>query len=455
MAKKINETAPYNFEVTDHYKSHEYLIKEGYSRGKDVTYDTLSHFEVKKRNVFDILEIREKLLVKELLPIKYQRMSTNTFAFFRGTADVMNYDLTNGYNSGIDAIICGDAHLANFGFYSSPERQLLFDVNDFDESRVSYWEYDLKRFLVSALLIADSQNLPKEDTEVFLKKAVEVYKEALKNIANLPSIERMLFPNTVENIVQTFGNESDESTQKLLKKAVKKAVHKNSNSAVEKFTEIDDKGKRKFIENSPVTKHISKTDYLAMVAGYEQYVNNLSSNIKLYLSQCRVIDIVRHSVGVGSVGTLCFLMLLQNNDGSYLVLQIKEALPITDGHEVYANKDQQGLNIVNCQKILQSASDPFLGNFKTDNKYYYVRQFRDMKGSIKLDKLDWDSFRGYVDVCIILLARAHSQSPSFPMIIGYLESQDWMADAFVTYSKNYRKQVLNDYKDFLKRLEDE
>lgn len=455
MARKIKEIAPYNFTATDHYQSHEYLIKEGTSIGKEVSYDELSNFEVKKRNVFDILAIREKLLVKELLPIKYQRMSTNTFAFFRGTADVMAYDLNNGYKTGIDGIICGDAHLANFGFYSSPERQLLFDVNDFDESRVSYWEYDLKRFLVSALLIADSQNLPKNDTEIFLKKAVDVYKEALKNIAKLPSIERMLFPNTVENIVQTFGNESDESTQKLLKKAVKKAVHKDSNSAVEKFTEVDEKGKIKFIENSPVTKHVSQSDYLTIVTGYEEYKNNLPSNIKLYLSQCRVIDIVRHAVGVGSVGTLCFLMLLQNNDGSYLVLQIKEALPITDGHEVYANKDQQGLNIVNCQKILQSASDPFLGNFKTEDKYFYVRQFRDMKGSIKLDKLDWDSFRGYVDVCIILLARAHSQSPSFPMIIGYLESQDWMADAFVTYSKNYRKQVLNDYKDFLKRLENE
>ncbi|WEV45843.1 DUF2252 domain-containing protein [Streptococcaceae bacterium ESL0687] len=452
MENKLKKISPYDFESTDFYESHDFLIKEGKKLGDSTSYEEVSGFILQKRNIFEILDLREKLLVKELLPLKYQRMSVNPFSFFRGTADLMNYDLINGYSSSIEAIICGDAHLANFGFYSSPERQLLFDVNDFDESRVSIWEYDIKRFLVSALLVSDSQNLPADKTEKFLEKSLQVYRDSLKNMASIPSIERVIFPNTVENILGPFTRVSDESTQKVIRKAVKKAVQRDSNSALLKFTQVDDKNKRLFIENPPVTKHIDPDDYKKLATGFELYKETMRSNIKLYLSQCKIVDIVRHSVGVGSVGTLCYLILLQNNDGSYLILQVKEALPITDGHEVYANKDEQGLNIVNSQRILQTASDPFLGYFKIENKSFYVRQFRDMKGSIKLDKLDWDSFRGYVDICIILLARAHSKSPSFPMIIGYLESQDWMIKALVAYAKNYRKQVLNDYKDFLSRL---
>ncbi|OFI45723.1 hypothetical protein BG262_06920 [Floricoccus penangensis] len=452
MKKNNKKFDPYNFESINNYESHSDLIKGGKQIGKKTKKKDVGDYKVQKRNVFDILKVREKMLVKELLPVKYKRMSKDTFAFFRGTADVMDYDLKNGYQSTIEAIICGDAHLANFGFYASKDRQLLFDVNDFDESRVNMWEYDLKRFLVSALLVAEQQHLPKDHTKKCLQDAVKSYKKALQNLAALPATDRLLLSNTVDNIVNTFGNIKNKHTKKLLKKTVKTALTKNSEYTVKKHTKIGKDGKRKFVRNPPVTKAISKTDYSNIMKGYKDYCKQSESNIELFLQQCKVVDIVRHSVGVGSVGTLCYLMLLQNYDGTYFILQVKQALPITDGKTVYSDSKDAGTNIVNSQYILQSASDPFLGKFNIAGKSFYVRQFKDMKGSIDLTKLDWDSFKEYVDVCIIILAHAHSQSPKFPMIIGYLESHDWMEKKFVKYSKKYKKQVEADYKDFLKRL---
>jgi Uncharacterized protein conserved in bacteria len=450
--KKKTLDSSYNFQETDNYHSHEYLINQGKDMASDLTQDQVSEYKVQDRNVFDILKVREQYLVKELIPVKYQRMSANPFSFYRGTADVMTHDLAANPSSNIWTIICGDAHLANFGFFASPERQLMFDVNDFDESRVSYWEYDLKRYLVSALLVAENLKFDPDKNDDFLKNIVDLYKNTLKNLADLPAMERLLFPNTVNNIESAFGSNMDSDSQKLLHKAVKKSKVSDTNKALTKYTKVNSDGKREFIENAPVTERISDDDYSKIISGYKEYVQSTRSDIRLFLSQFDVVDLIRHSVGVGSVGTLCYLLLLQNSDGSYLMLQIKEALPISNGKEVYAGKDSQAQNIINCQRILQSASDPFLGAFVTDTKNFYVRQFKDMKGSINLDKLDWDTYRGYVEVCIILLARAHSQSSSFPMIIGFLESHDWMNQAFLDYAKNYEKQVMFDYSVFVSKV---
>ncbi|MBX4173194.1 DUF2252 domain-containing protein [Weissella viridescens] len=453
MARKPN--SPYNFKNTDVAVDNDSLIQIGKNMGTNVSKTDISGFTAEKRDVKQIMDVRNSLLIKDLLQTKRERMSKSDFAFFRGTVDIMNYDLDKHPNSNIHVLIGGDAHLGNFGFYGSPEGQLLFDMNDFDESRIGFWEYDLKRFLVSCLLVAKQQDLEMKKVNKFLIKVVDTYRDTLIHMSELPALQKFYLPSTLDNLTQIFGKleESSESFEasfdKLVQKSVKKALRSDSNYAVKKYTEIRDDGTRRFIENAPVTIHINSADYQKITDSYLNYRSNSRSDVRLFLEDFHIIDIVRHSVGVGSVGTLCYLMLLEDADNNHLVLQIKQALPIYQDSNIYrSHHHTQGENIVDSQLILQSASDTFLGYFDTDEHSFYVRQFKDMKGSINLEKLDWSAYQDYILICVILLARAHSQSPTFPMIIGYLQSHDWMSKSFVDFANNYLQQVEYDYETF-------
>ncbi|USS90516.1 DUF2252 domain-containing protein [Fructilactobacillus carniphilus] len=462
--KKINQKSlvPYEFNQMDiTTKTSTELIAEGQRLGLDQEYGNIANYNPHKRNVEKIMDVRNSLLYKKILNLKRERMSESAFAFFRGTVDIMNHDLDLNPNSGIKTLIGGDAHIGNFGYYGSAEGQLLFDMNDFDESHIGYWDYDVKRLLVSSLLVAKQQGFDiKKDVNPFLHKVMKTYIRSLIHLNQLPAMERFIAPNTLENIASAFNvvhddrDKFDKSFTKIVSKTVKKAVRSNSDYAVKKYTEVVD-GKRHFIENDPVTKHVGAKTYQRLVNGYYDYRHHARSDVHQFLSEFHIVDIVRHSVGVGSVGTLCYLILLENSNGDYLVLQIKQALPIYQNEEIYFNKHHSsGEEIVKCQRILQSSSDRFLGYFDTKKYSFYVRQFKDMKGSVKLNKLDWPAYRDYVSVCMNLLARAHSRSSTFPMVIGFLQSQTWMDRAFVHFANEYVKQVELDYKTFIKGEKD-
>lgn len=452
---------PYTFQDTDAFKSTERLIIKGRFFATAVS-DSFNTFKPKKRNIHKILNIKNKLLVPELLAVKRERMSKSVFAFFRGTVDVMHYDLSRHENSGIKVLVGGDAHLGNFGFYGSSEGQLLFDMNDFDEAHLGHWEYDLKRLLVSALLVARSHNFDESEVQEYLLTVVDTYFDTLKHMTKISEMKRFILPNTLQNITEIFGKLKDneeyfqESFNKMIAKSIKKAQKSNSNLVIEKYTEVNDAGNRLFVENKPVTQHISAEDYESVAQGYEKYKKNQRSDVRLFLEDFKIIDIVRHSVGVGSVGTLCYLILLRDLDSNYLVLQAKQALPIYNNDELYFDtKVSQGQNIVNSQLILQSASDPFLGAFDTEQYSFYMRQFKDMKSSINLDKLDFESFKDYTKVCVILLARAHSHSPNYPLIIGFGAEYADIANSLMNFTNSYATQVEYDYESFLKDLKDE
>ncbi len=452
---------PYTFQDTDAFKSTERLIIKGRFFATDVS-DTFDKFEPKKRNIHKILNIKNKLLVPELLAVKRERMSKSVFAFFRGTVDVMHYDMSQNENSGIKVLVGGDAHLGNFGFYGSSEGQLLFDMNDFDEAHLGHWEYDLKRLLVSALLVARAHGFEETAVQEYLLTVVDTYFDTLKHMTKISEMKRFILPNTLQNITEIFGKLRDneeyfqESFNKMIAKSIKKAQRSNSQLVIEKYTEINDDGERRFVENKPVTQHISKKDVKSVTEGYDRYKKQQRSDVRLFLEDFKVIDIVRHSVGVGSVGTLCYLILLQDLDSNYLVLQAKQALPIYNNDELYSDsKVSQGQNIVDSQLILQSASDPFLGAFDTDQYSFYMRQFKDMKSSINLDKLDFESFEDYTKVCVILLARAHSHSPNYPLIIGFGEEYADIANSLMNFTNSYVKQVEYDFESFKKDLKDE
>ena len=452
---------PYTFQDTDAFKSTEQLIIKGRFFATTVS-DEFNQFEPKKRNIHKILNIKNKLLVPELLAVKRERMSESLFAFLRGTVDVMHYDMSRNENSGIKVLVGGDAHIGNFGFYGSSEGQLLFDMNDFDEAHLGHWEYDLKRLLVSALLVARDHGFEESDIQEFLLTVVDTYFDTLKHMTKISEMKRFILPNTLQNITEIFGNLQDteqyfqDSFNKVIAKSIKKAQRSNSKLVIEKYTELNEQGQRRFVENKPVTQHINDKDYKNLVEGYKSYKRNQRSDVRLFLEDFNIIDVVRHSVGVGSVGTLCYLILLEDLDSNYLVLQAKQALPIYNNDELYSDKNvSQGQNIVDSQLILQSASDPFLGAFDTKKYSFYMRQFKDMKSSIKLDKLDFESFKDYVKVCVILLARAHSHSPNYPLIIGFGEEYADIANSLMNFTNNYVKQVEYDFESFEKELRNE
>lgn len=435
------------------YKNLEFKeLKElGKIRAEHISVNSFSKFYAKKRSVQPLLAGRNKFLLKELLPLKEKRMAKDIFSFYRGTVDLMRMDLKKYQSSNIDVLICGDAHIMNFGFYASPERELMFDINDFDEVEVNSWEHDVKRFIVSVLLLSD-QIFSKKEKEVkkFLRKSLDIYRKTLTIAYESNALNRLLIPNSVENIINIFGKTKD-GTLNLLKSSIEDVKVKGSDFSVEKYT-YQIGNSRKFIESAPLTKAVSRERYQLISDSFQQYKEQLPKNIQLSLTSFSIIDIIRHTVGVGSVGSRCYLVLLKHVDGTYLVLQIKEALPIIRANTEISKKQAsyRSHEVINSQMILQSATDPFLGSFTMKKRSYYIRQFKDMKGSINLKKLDWDSYIAYIQTCMMLLARSHSQSPNFPMIIGFLEKNTWIDEAILSFCTEYKKQVVFDYYTFLK-----
>lgn len=414
-------------------------------------FEKLGHYTVTKRDPNQLMDEVRAILIPELLPERTQRMSQSSFTFFRGTAELMEYDLAHQDNSPIHTVSCGDAHIGNFGFYGSPERQLLFDLNDFDEAGINPFEWDVKRLAVSTLLAGREHQFEDEKLSTLVKELGGTYRKSLQDMFQKTALNRFYPVNSVENILNTIP--SKEMHTKKLRKFLDKAGKRDSEQVVRKFTMTDGDGQISFKENPPRTRHV-KDRLTKHIAKYlVQYRQSLSPDVSLMLSQYSVTDIVRHSVGVGSFGSLCYLLLLTGTDDSHLVLQIKEALPhrqLADQlEEENAQYEQnEGKRIVDCQKILQSASDPFLGYFATEKKSFYVRQFRDMKASIELSELDWDQFDAYAKTCAWVLGTAHAQSPTAGVVLGYTGHSDKFDTAIQRWTTDYVEQVSQDFEAF-------
>lgn len=414
-------------------------------------FEALGEYLPTDRDPNQLLDQVRSILIPELLPERTQRMSQSSFTFFRGTAELMEADLTHQDNSPIHAVSCGDAHIGNFGFFGSPERHLLFDLNDFDEAGINPFEWDVKRLAVSTLLAGREHQFGDDKLNNLVKELGESYRKSLQNMFEKTALNRFYPINSVENILNTIP--SKEMHTKKLMKFLSKAGKRDSEQVVRKFTITDSKGRISFKENPPRTQHVNDRVTKHITKYLTQYRQTLPTDVGLMLSQYHVTDIVRHSVGVGSFGSLCYLLLLTGTDGSHLVLQIKEALPhrqladeLDDANAQY--EQNEGKRIVDCQKILQSASDSFLGYFATEKKSFYVRQFRDMKASIELSELDWDQFEAYAKTCAWVLGIAHAQSPTAGVILGYTGHSDKFDQAIQTWTAAYVQQVDQDFEAF-------
>lgn len=402
------------------------------------------------RSAVDFIAAIEANLIQELLPQRNAKMAASPAAFFRGTAELMAYDLSHEAQSGIKVLADGDAHLQNFGFYASPERNLLFDLNDFDEAAPNSFEFDLKRLATSTYLIGAQHHYDEGDMDELVREVARTYRKTMKKSFKSGALDRFYASTEVHQLISQLPDPEDAT---FLQKIVQKAVQRDNESVVKKYTTQSATGHLHFKENPPRSTHVSADLEIRLMQAVTRYLQTTRSDTALLLTQYRVTDIIRHSVGIGSFGTACYLILLTGLGGSHLVLQVKEALPRRrelGPRNVKLSLDveiSEGQRIIAAQQVLQKASDPFLGWFNMDKKSFYVRQFRDMKESIEVDNLNFSQFQAYASVCAYLLALGHAQTPVAAMADGYMDKS--FDSAIQQWSKSYLHQVIDDYAAFI------
>lgn len=407
---------------------------------------------VTDRDPLAILEAQNATRLPELVELRMQRMTSSPFAFYRGTAAIMAADLADDPSTGISIVSCGDAHITNFGLYASPQRTLLFDLNDFDEAAEAPWEWDVKRLVTSVVVAARDAGYGDTVARAAASGAASGYRTSLQEMMSLPVIERFYRSAAVKNLRKRATGEA----RAMIDRAVAQARKRTSNHAVARMTELDADGIRRFADAPPLLTRLSPDEQLQLLHLYEEYRATVPPDIAVLLSQYNITDIALRVVGVGSVGTRCFVLVLSGPTGDALILQVKEAetsvLETWGGHPDETHH-HHGARVVDNQRILQAISDPFLGYITgPSGRHFYVRQFRDMKGSVELTGLTPAQFEAYVIECGSVLGRAHAQSPHAPAIAGYLGSSRAFDRAVVDWSVDYAEQSEKDFRRVSEQL---
>lgn len=404
------------------------------------------------RDVIAIMEDQHASRIPDLVPVRVGRMLQSPFAFYRGSAAVMAHDLAANATTGVQVVCCGDAHVANFGLYATPERALTFDLNDFDEASNAPWEWDVKRLATSALIGALDAGLSSDQARESARASVTAYRESLATLIQRSVLERYYSRGETAWLQQTL----DSDSQRLVKRTVKKAQRNTSERVLDKIEMTAENGQKRIVDEPPIMRHdptITLEMAREVVAAYLQTVR---IDIAMVLSQFSVVDSVLRVVGVGSVGTRSYIHLMEDPNGEPFFLQTKEAqasvletyggIPsVVRSKVVRPRQGLDGFRVISCQRIMQAASDPFLGYFSVAGRDYYTRQFRDMKGALDLSVLTAAQYTTYAALCGDLLARAHSQSPDAAVIDGYLDGSARFDDAVADWAVAYAEVVQKDF----------
>ncbi|MGO4102644.1 DUF2252 domain-containing protein [Leifsonia sp. YAF41] len=413
------------------------------------------------RDPLGILHQQNEVRLPWLVPLRLERMLDNPFAFYRGSAALQVADLADAPTSGAGVVLCGDAHISNFGMFASPQRTMVFDLNDFDEAAFGPWEWDVKRFVTSVVIAGRHKGYSPDEVREAALVAASSYRLALEEMLKLDTLERYYRRAEVDPASSRYGKE----TRSVIEQAIKASERRTSARTLNKITERTDDGTISIIEQPPTLTHLPE-ELEGLVEGLiETYRQTVSPDIAFLLSQYTVTDAVRRVVGVGSVGTRCFIVVLSGPSGESLILQVKEAgrsvLNEFGGVEPVASRlresetfsEDHGFRVVSNQRILQAVSDPFLGYFTASDLGFYVRQFRDRNVSIDVDTLERRSFLDYADACGRILARAHSQSPNAAFVAGYLGGSDVFDTAIAEWSEAYADQSYADYVQLAEAME--
>lgn len=400
----------------------------------------------------DLLLAQAATRLPTLVPIRHGRMSTSAFAFFRGSAVVMAADLASQPNTGLTVQLCGDAHIANFGMFASPERTLLFDLNDFDETHPGPFEWDVKRLAASAVLTARSNGWGSSTQRAVARACATAYREAMRSFAEMTTLDVWYSRLDVTNIGRLARSLEPEAALARVERSIAGARRRTNLQAMEKLTTVIG-GQRRFVEDPPLLVRVGEeqAELLGMDA-INAYRKTLVSDRATLLDQFHVVDVARKVVGVGSVGTRCYVLLMQGVDGrDPLMLQIKEATAsVLEAHTGPSEYDHHGARVVAGQRLLQAASDIFIGWTSATDAHgvvhdSYVRQLRDMKFSPDLSALDEPGLEMLLHACGWTLARAHARSGDRLSIATYLGRSGRFDDAIATWALGYADQMEADH----------
>ncbi len=406
----------------------------------------------------DVITSQNVSRLQWLVPIRHWRMAQSPFAFYRGGAKLMALDLATTPVTGVTAQICGDAHLSNFGVYGSPERKLIFDVNDFDETLPGPWEWDVKRLVASFAIAARHLGL-EEQQEALAAEAAGSYRTAIASFASMRYLDAWYAHVAMKAIRKAFADQQTEEEKKKGKKFAKRARTKDSLHALSKLAAKVD-GVYRIVAQPPLLipfRDIPRGEdgdetWTAAQVELGEYLDSVPDYLEALLQRFTLVDGAIKVVGVGSVGTRCWILLFEGrDDADPFFLQIKEATrSVLEDHLPPSRYPHHGRRVVEGQRLMQAVSDSFLGWMKGQETgdHYYVRQLKDMKGSPDLEKATPNSMRRFAKLCGWTLARAHARSGDAEAIAGYLGSGDVFDKALADFAVAYADQNERDFAAF-------
>ena len=406
-----------------------------------------------------LLEDQARTRVPELLPIRYGRMASSAFAFFRGAALPMASDLAHTPRSGLTAQACGDAHLANFGVFASPERNLVFDINDFDETLPGPWEWDVKRLATSVEIAGRSNGYPTKTRRGIVLAAVAAYRRAMRSFAGLDALDVWYSHADMARIESITSVSLRAHQRKNVARGIAKAQTKDNLGALGRFAAVHD-GVARLNAEPPLV--VPLRDLLVDPAGagvtedglrevVQAYGESLEPERRVLLDRYRLVDMARKVVGVGSVGTRSWMLLLLEDGEHPLFLQAKEAGPsVLEAYVGASAYDNSGQRVVVGQRLMQAVSDIFLGwvrvqGFDGETRDFYVRQLRDWKGSAEIETMLPEGMQAYGEVCGWTLARAHARSGDRIAIAAYLGGGPSFDVAVREFAESYADQNERDH----------
>ncbi|OKJ69419.1 DUF2252 domain-containing protein [Streptomyces sp. CB02261] len=410
-----------------------------------------------------ILEAQSSTRVAELVPIRYGRMTESPFRFYRGAAAIMASDLAATPRSGLTAQLCGDAHMLNFRLLASPERRLMFDINDFDETLPGPWEWDVKRLSASFVIAARANGYDDAERAHIVRHTVRSYREAMIRFAGMRTLDVWYAKVDATQLEALATERLAGRGRRNLSRAMAKARTRDSLQAFDKLTETVD-GRPVIAADPPLLVPagdlLPDAEHRALESRFreliERYGRTLQSDRRALLSEYRLVDVARKVVGVGSVGTRCWIfLLLGRDDRDPLFLQAKEAdssvLAAHVGASAYRN---QGERVVSGQRLMQATSDIFLGWERVDGidgrrRDFYVRQLRDWKGIAAPETMVPRGMEAFGELCGVTLARAHARSGDRIAIASYLGKGDSFDRALVTFAEAYADQNERDHQSLV------
>ncbi|WP_165067318.1 DUF2252 domain-containing protein [Marisediminicola senii] len=419
----------------------------GKAMRKDVPRSSLGDWTApdNRPDPIDLINSSHEGRLERLVPLRVGRMAASPYGFLRGTAIVMASDFSALPATGITPVICGDAHVGNFGFYASPERDLVIDLNDFDEAHPGSWEWDLRR-LAASIWVAGRQNGFSEDQcEAAVASCVAAYREQLRDLADQPLLSRSFQRVDVARLQQST---TDVSLHRDIEKAATKARRRTSDRALPRFSH-EENGQRRIVEEPPLITHMPDDEAEHLAEALDDYLQTLAPHWRRVIGGYTLLDLANKVVGVGSVGLRAFVALCEGSSPDDVVfLQLKEArrsviAPFVHGDSAWHK--HQGQRVVEYQQALQTVSDPLLGWTTVEGRQFYVRQFRNMKGTVPIDNIKPAAMRDYAAVCGRLLAKGHARTSGASMVAGYVGTSPKLDTALSRFARSYADQTERDH----------